>query len=260
MPWIKYLPHKSTKFCTIAGMDTERRRRVGIVLLLMLIIAISAIVIGVQQWYDARTVTTTLPTIPKNTILANDALATLPIKGRAPRTDYAREQFGAGWAEIDGCDMRNYILQRDLENIRLSTDNCIVLSGILNDPYTGNRIEFTRGMDTSSDVQIDHVVALSDAWQKGAQQMDEAERAQFANDPLNLLAVDGPANQQKSDADAASWLPPNKDYRCRYVARQIAVKRDYDLWVTEAEHDAMERVLSRCPSQVLPITLIKNPK
>ena len=239
-------------------MDETRSRRVGFVLLVLLVVAVVAIIFGIQQWYDARNVATPPPVIPKNTVLASDALAELPIKGRAPKTDYAREQFGAGWAEVDGCDMRNVILQRDLDATRLSTDGCVVISGTLQDPYTGKTIKFTRGTDTSSDVQIDHVVALSDAWQKGAQTLDEADRAQFANDPLNLLAVNGPTNQQKGDADAASWLPPNKDYRCRYVARQIAVKREYNLWVTQAEHDAMERILSRCPSQILPITVLNS--
>ena len=97
-------------------------------------------------------------------------------------------------------------------------------------------------------------MALSDAWQKGAQQLDQDTRETLANDPLELLAVDGESNQQKSDSDAASWLPPNKEYRCRYVARQIAVKQKYVLWITQAEHDAMKRVLHNCPDQVLPIT------
>ncbi len=97
------------------------------------------------------------------------------------------------------------------------------------------------------------MVALSDAWQKGAQQLDEAKRAEFANDPLNLMAVDCPANNKKSDSDAASWLPPNKEYRCRYVARQIAVKAKYILWGDQAEKSAMQRQLGLCPGQVLPI-------
>jgi len=126
------------------------------------------------------------------------------------------------------------------------------LSGTLNDPYTGKVIEFKRGAGTSGDVQIDHVVALSDAWQKGAQNISPQKRNELANDSLNLLAVDGKLNQQKSDNDAASWLPPNKDYRCSYVARQIAVKIKYELWVTSAEHSAMSDVLRLCPQQVLP--------
>lgn len=178
------------------------------------------------------------------------ALNTLPIKGRAPKTGYSRDQFGDGWASIDGCDTRNIILQRDLKDTK--TEECKVLSGVLNDPYTGETIQFTRGADTSDDVQIDHVVALSDAWQKGAQQLSEERRIGLANDPLELLAVDGPANQQKSDGDAATWLPSNKAFRCQYVARQIAVKQKYALWVTQAEYDAINTVLKRCPGQPLP--------
>lgn len=188
-----------------------------------------------------------------STELAVTALAKLAVKGRAPKTDYAREQFGAGWADVDACDMRQYILARDLADEVLDTDGCTVLSGTLNDPYTGEVIAFQRGASTSSKVQIDHVVALSDAWQKGAQNLDVSVRTEFANDPLNLLAVDGPTNNKKSDSDAASWLPPNKDYRCRYVARQIAVKVKYQLWVTQAEHDAISQILGTCPEQVLPV-------
>lgn len=176
-------------------------------------------------------------------------LEEIPVKGRAPKTGYSREQFGTRWSDIDhnGCDQRNDVLSRDLEKVVLKSGNsCIVESGVLDDPYTGKTINFKRGNTTSSAVQIDHVVALSDAWQKGAQQLSAQQRQQLANDPANLLAVDGPTNAQKSDSDAASWLPPNKSYRCQYVMQQIAVKHDYDLWVTKAEKDAMVKVLKDC--------------
>jgi hypothetical protein len=124
------------------------------------------------------------------------------------------------------------------------------LRGRLNDPYTAAVIAYVRG--GASEVDIDHVVALGDAWQKGAQQWSSARRVAFANDPLNLLSVDSSANRQKGDGDAATWLPANKAFRCAYVARQIAVKRKYGAWVTRAEHDAMTRVLARCPGQRLP--------
>lgn len=183
------------------------------------------------------------------------ALNQLEIKGRAPKTGYTRDQFGQRWSDDvsaefghNGCDTRNDILNRDLINkeYKPNTRDCVVLSGQLLDPYTGTVIEFQRGRDTSSAVQIDHVVALSDAWQKGAQQLSPEVRQDFANDPLNLLAVDGSANQQKRDSDAASWVPANKPFRCQYVARQVAVKHKYNLWVTEAEHEAMNRWLSTC--------------
>ena len=187
---------------------------------------------------------------------ARAALAELPVKGRAPRTGYERELFGSGWGDPDrnGCDARNDVLARDLtgETFKPGTRDCVVAAGTLADPYSGGSIEFRRGQGTSEAVQIDHVVAVSDAWQKGAQAWDGARRVAFFNDPLNLLAVDGPLNAQKGDGDAATWLPPNRGFRCTYVARQIAVKRVYDLWVTAAERDAMTRVLSSCPEQPLP--------
>lgn len=173
------------------------------------------------------------------------SLAELPVKGRAPKTGYSRSQFGDGWEIVMGCDMRNRILMRDLQGGILN-DKCKVISGTLDDPYTGKVIQFVRGAETSDDVQIDHVVALSNAWQTGAAGLSFARRVQLANDPLNLLAVEGAANQQKSDGDAATWLPANKSFRCQYVTRQVNVKRKYGLWVTRAEHDAIRRVLSSC--------------
>ncbi|MGO4192637.1 DUF1524 domain-containing protein [Arthrobacter sp. YAF17] len=191
---------------------------------------------------------------------ALEVLATIPVKGRAPKTGYSRDQFGQAWADVDrnGCDTRNDMLRRDLSNLALKpgTRDCVVLSGVLADPYTATLINFLRGGSTSAAVQIDHVVALSDAWQKGAQQLTAAQRLSFANDPLNLLAVDGPANQQNSDGDAATWLPPNKSFRCDYVARQISVKSSYGLWVTRAEHDAMARVLGDCPDTAAPTSQV----
>ena len=187
---------------------------------------------------------------------AASVLETLAVKGRAAKTGYSRDQFGAAWADVDrnGCDTRNDILKRDLTSItfKSGTQNCIVLSGELLDPYSGEKISFVRGVTTSSDVQIDHVVALSDAWQKGGQKLSIAQRTALANDPLNLLAVKGRLNSQKGDGDAATWLPPLKSYRCAYVARQIAVKAKYSLWVTAAEKSAIKGILSKCPNQLLP--------
>jgi hypothetical protein len=180
---------------------------------------------------------------------AQEALNTLEVKGRAPKTGYARTQFGNGWATINGCSTRDIIMYRDLVNVTLS-DECTVASGTLNDPYTGQPIEYTKA--NASEIQIDHVVALSDAWQTGAQQFTPKLRQQLANDPLELLAVSGKANQIKSDADAASWLPSNKSFRCTYVARQVAVKQKYTLWVTQAEQQAIKDILTTCPSQALP--------
>nr|WP_235833599.1 HNH endonuclease family protein [Aeromicrobium chenweiae] len=187
---------------------------------------------------------------------AAEALEKLTVKGRAPQTGYSRERFGRSWRDLDrnGCDQRNDVLRRDLRDITLKagTDGCLVLSGTLTSPYSGEVVEFVRGTTTSRTVQIDHVVALSDAWQKGAQQWSAARREQFANDVLELRATDMHTNASKGSGDAATWLPPRKAFRCGYVARQIAVKSAYGLWVTPAERDAMRRVLVRCPRQGLP--------
>lgn len=186
---------------------------------------------------------------------ARAALPLLEVKGRAPRTGYDRDLFGQRWSDDvsvelgrNGCDTRNDILRRDLQDVvtKPGTRDCVVLTGVLDGPYTGERIDFVRGQGTSNLVQIDHVVAMSDAWQKGAQQLSEERRRDFANDPLNLLAVAGHSNQHKGAGDAATWLPPRKEFRCGYVARQVLVKERYDLWVTPAERDAMDRILAGC--------------
>lgn len=205
-------------------------------------------------------------------------LAALPVKGRAPMTGYERDLFGDAWTDDvstdgghNGCDTRNDVLRRDLAEIVLKpgTQGCVVQSGALHDPYTGTAIAFARGATTSADVQIDHVVALADAWQKGAQQLTAAQRTDFANDPLNLQATGGTTNQAKGAGDAATWLPPNKAYRCTYVSRQVDVKAKYGLWVTAAERDAIAAVLGSCgaaplgpgspPATTLPTTTQVTP-
>ena len=227
--------------------DSYRRRRV---IMAVIVFAVTALVIMTRPELTQQAAPPT-PASTEATGQAVDALARLPVKGRAPKTGYERTQFGEGWQVENGCDTRNRILQRDMQDAVID-ENCRVASGTLHDPYGGKDIAFVRGADTSQLVQIDHVVALSNAWQTGAQLLSTSERIALANDPLELLAVDGELNQEKSDGDAATWLPPNKPFRCQYVARQIAVKGKYRLWVTAAEKDAMLRVLSTCPGQQLP--------
>ncbi|WP_193746359.1 GmrSD restriction endonuclease domain-containing protein [Demequina aestuarii] len=182
---------------------------------------------------------------------ASAAALDLTVKGRAPATGYDRGQFGDGWVDVDrnGCDTRNDMLRLRLTD-RVMSGECVVLEGSLADPFTGRTLRFVRGGE--SEVDVDHLVALSDAWQKGAATWEFAKRVAFANDPLNLEPVDAGANRAKGDGDAATWLPPQKDYRCEYAARQIAVKAKYGVWVTEAELDALLRVLDGCPGQGLP--------
>ncbi len=179
------------------------------------------------------------------------AALALEVKGRAAKTGYERDQFGSGWVDVDrnGCDTRSDMLLLRLTAIDVD-GKCKVMAGDLADPYTGTSVHFVRG--GKSEVDIDHIVALSDAWQKGAANWPFAQRVAFANDPLNLEPVDAGANRQKSDGDAATWLPFNKAFRCEYVARQVAVKTKYDVWVTTAELEAITRVFDACPDEPMP--------
>lgn len=190
--------------------------------------------------------------------LATAVLETLAVKGRAPKTGYTRDQFGQAWADVDrnGCDTRNDILKRDLTEViyKTGTRNCVVASGTLADRYSGEVINFVRGNVSSMEVQIDHIVALSNAWQTGAFKLTADQRKALANDPLNLFAVKGRLNSQKGDGDAATWLPPLKSFRCAYVAQQIAMKAKYSLWVVPPEKAAMVAILAKCPTQKVPVS------
>jgi hypothetical protein len=213
----------------------------------LLLVAVSAFALVVPAYSIAQS--------PAQAASSTNALAvakTLEVKGRAPKTGYDRALF-PHWKDTDGngCDSRKDILKRDFATVTLASDGCKVTGGTFTDPYTGLSYTFTS---TPSIVEIDHAVSLSDAWQKGAQKWSADKRKKFANDWLNLVAVYRTVNRSKSDADTATWLPPLKSYRCKFVARQVAVKKKYGLWVTKAEKDAMIRELSKpaCASTKLP--------
>jgi hypothetical protein len=187
---------------------------------------------------------------PPATETALAAEARLSVKDVASTVPYPRDTFGSLSKRHNGCDTRNVILRHDLENPEPKV-GCAVLTGTLDpDPYTGIIIQFISG--PGNGVDIDHLVALADAWRTGAATWLPAERLAFGIDPRNLLAVDASSNRRKRDQDAASWLPSNKAYDCTYVAKQVAVKLDYGLWVTPKEGAAMIRVLDSCPSEPLP--------
>ncbi|MHA7133240.1 HNH endonuclease family protein [Oerskovia turbata] len=237
---------------TSTGSKSRKSARLRRTLRILLIALVLGVIVAnaLSQQIEAH------EAAPPATGTALAALETLEVKGPAAATGYERENFGSAWVDVDanGCDTRNDILARDLADLTYSTRDkaCEVRTGTFDDPYTGETIDFTRGNKTSSAVQIDHVIPLKDAWIKGAQSWDEDTRVRFANDPLNLLASDGAANQSKGARDASAWLPPNHAFRCTYIARQIAVKADYGLWVTPSERDAMAAVLDGCPSEPLP--------
>lgn len=227
-----------------------KRRRLVIVVTTLFLIFVALIAYASTKVHNSNNSNT----VNSDGSLAVNALKILEVKPDDVSRDYDRSEFMDGWGEVSGCDMRNIILFRDLVDT-VVTNGCEVSNGTLNDPYTSKTVIFVRGKNTSSDVQIDHVVALSDAWRKGAQNLTYNERNRLANDPLGLLAVDGGANQEKSGSDASQWLPPNKLFRCEYVTRQIAVKIKYSLWVSLQEKNAIAGILSGCPDQKLPINI-----
>lgn len=184
---------------------------------------------------------------------ARAQLAALPIRGWDRGQDFQRWRFGKAWSDDvnvefghNGCNTRDDILRRDLTDLVVRPGTCYAQSGVLHDPYSGAVIPFVRGPDTSNSIEIDHVVSLADAWYKGARAWDPQRRLDFANDPRNLLAVSPKANFDKAFRDAASWLPPNTAFRCDFVARQVAVKTAYGLWLSAKEKQAMADVLARC--------------
>lgn len=176
-------------------------------------------------------------------------------RGRSASTDYSRDAFGSAWKDVDrnGCDTRNDILGRDFTTaiFQSGTDGCKVIGGTWTDPYSNESYTFT---EQPSEAQIDHVVALSNAWQMGADLWSDQKRTEFANDPLNLLVTVASLNRQKSDSNAASWLPPYKPGRCDFIARQVAVKTKWKLFVTTSEKTAMVGILSKpeCSKTALP--------
>lgn len=184
---------------------------------------------------------------------ARQRLGQLEVRGWDRTSDFKRYRFGKAWSDdVDvefghnGCNTRDDILRRDLQNLVVRRGTCYAQSGTLVDPYSGVTIDFVRSPETSKAIEIDHVVALADAWYKGARSWDPQRRLDFANDPRNLLAVSPKANFDKAFRDAASWLPPNEAFRCDFVARQIEVKAAYGLWLAAKEKKAMEAVLARC--------------
>jgi hypothetical protein len=176
-------------------------------------------------------------------------------RGRSASTNYSRDAFGSAWKDVDrnGCDTRNDILGRDFTTAiyKAGTNDCKVIGGTWTDPYSNETYTFT---EQPSEAQIDHVVALSNAWQMGADLWTAEIRTEFANDPLNLIVTVASLNRQKSDSNAASWLPPYKPGRCDFIARQVAVKTKWELFVTSSEKTAMLGILSKpeCSQTLLP--------
>ncbi len=239
-----------------------RRRALAALLAVLVIGAVAGLLIWQEKanrvsspsptWRAEPTTSPAAASSPRYDI-ARQQLKALEVRGWDRTSDFRRYQFGEAWSDDvnvefghNGCNTRDDILRRDLQNLVVRPFTCFAQSGTLIDPYTGTTIEFVRGPESSNSIEIDHVVALADAWYKGARAWDSQRRLDFANDPRNLLAVSPKANFDKAFRDAASWLPPNEAFRCDFVARQIEVKTAYGLWLSAKEKKAMADVLAHC--------------
>jgi hypothetical protein len=187
-----------------------------------------------------------------------DVLAGLPeIPARVHGNDYRRAAFGDSWTDDNtapgghnGCDTRNDVLDRDLvDKTYVAIKRCphAVATGTLYDPYTNDVIHFTRGNQVGAAVQIDHIVPLALAWDLGAWNWPDDLRTRFANDPANLLAVQGEANQDKGDTEPAHWMPPNHAFWCQYSVQFVAVLRGYQLPVDEGSAAVLRDAAATCP-------------
>ncbi|MFD0905740.1 HNH endonuclease family protein [Actinomadura sediminis] len=210
--------------------------RVAVGLVLAASLTACSVDVGVS---DSRS-----PAPPGEAAGAREALAGLRVQPEGDGDGYERAAFGTRWKDTDrnGCDQRNDVLARDLEDVRKRGD-CVVVAGLLHDPYTGREIAFTKA--DAAEVQIDHVYPLALAWRMGASRWPERERERFANDHGNLLAVWGVPNGQKGDSGPAEWKP-RKAFQCEYALTYIGIAAMYDLAVTSADKRALDGFLDRC--------------
>ena len=186
---------------------------------------------------------------------ATTALAALPVAGKTSLDGYDRGcgegegcVFGPAWADVDrnGCDQRNDVLHRDLTavQVREGTHDCVVVGGVLDDPYTGQTVTFVKA--DAAEVPIDHVVPLAAAWVQGAAGWPAEQRQAFANDLANLMATTRVANSAKGDSTAEEWVPDDPSYGCSYASVVVTVKSRYALAVTPAESTALQSLLATC--------------
>ena len=229
-------------------------------LLLLLAIVGIAVVVAVQvtnssinrsQFIASADIPTVAPGVD---VLAGVALMPLRIRSY----DYRRDAFGDSWTDDNdapgghnGCDTRNDILERDLvDKTYVSIKRCpnAIATGTLHDPYTNATVALVRGEKTGAAVQIEHIVPLAYAWDMGARFWTDELRVRFANDPGNLLAVEGQVNQDKGDSEPALWMPPNSAFHCQYAMQFIAVARGYGLPVDAPSVPALRDAASTCPT------------
>ncbi|NUT37694.1 MAG: HNH endonuclease [Hamadaea sp.] len=235
------------------------KRYRGELLTLVLLLLVAA---GVAWWWDQGDVEEpdagpSATAAPTGGVVSPDAatalLAKLPRAAQSHWDTYTRESFGDPlWTDDtaapggrNGCDTRDDVLRRDLTGARLGDRNpCVVLSGVLHDPYTGKLLPYDRSR--ASEIEIDHVVAVAAAWRSGAWAWTQQRRQEFANDIDNLMAADKTTNQDKRSQTPDNWKPPRRESWCGYARRYVTAKTRYALSVTPTEAKALGEMLATC--------------
>lgn len=172
---------------------------------------------------------------------AKSQLAGLTVKPDGSQTGYSRDKFPHWIDQGNNCNTREMVLKRDGTNVKVSSD-CAPTSGTWTSPYDG------ATWSAPSDVDIDHVVPLADAWRTGASSWTTAQRQAYANDLTDpqLIAVTDNVNQEKGDKSPDQWKPPSTGYWCTYAKMWVAVKSKFKLTVNSAEKSALTDMLGRC--------------
>ncbi|SDY03531.1 Protein of unknown function [Micromonospora pattaloongensis] len=196
-------------------------------------------VAGLAAPARAATVTMSLPT----------AVSNLPVATEV-RTGYNRDLF-PHWidADGDGCNTRYEVLIAEAVTAPSVGSGCSLSGGRWYSYY--DRAYWTA----TSDLDIDHMVPLAEAWDSGARNWTTSRRQSYANDLGDgraLIAVTDNVNQAKGDQDPASWLPTYD--KCRYVGEWVAVKTRWRLSVDTAEKNVLTSYANSCPSTTITVT------
>ncbi|MEV7868438.1 HNH endonuclease family protein [Streptomyces sp. NPDC088124] len=217
----------------MSGVYARRMRRIAV-------LAATTAIAGATTLLTAPAAQAAMPT-PVSAATARTYLSSLTVQAEGSSSGYSRDLFPHWITQSGTCNTREVVLKRDGTNV-VQDSSCAATSGKWYSPYDG------ATWSAASDVDIDHMVPLSEAWKSGASSWTTAQRQAFANDLTRpqLIAVTDNVNQSKGDKDPANWMPPLASYKCTYVRAWVQVKYYYNLKVDSAEKTALTNALSGC--------------
>ncbi|MFE1366336.1 HNH endonuclease family protein [Streptomyces anulatus] len=204
------------------------------------VVAATAALAATSALFTAPSAQAAMPT-PVSAATARTYLGQLTVGAEGSSSGYSRDKFPHWTTQSGACNTREVVLKRDGTNVQQDS-SCAAVSGSWFSPYDG------ATWSAASDVDIDHMVPLAEAWRSGASSWTTAQRQSFANDLTRpqLIAVTDNVNQSKGDQDPAEWMPPTSSYKCTYVRAWVHVKKHYNLTVDSAEKSALQSALNGC--------------